>query len=408
MSRLNRQKGKSQLNVSNGKNSKYSNDHNQDDVDTRSGTTRGSYTSSDEDRVNNWRVKEDVNPPPAPPLNSPVRTKLKSKASLFVPGQPALTSNAAAFIPQGIPQCNMPKAASPWTPPDGRPCGGGHGSSGKDCLQSVIQTTLGSELWDLSMVDYQSLDGTEWYTNVDVVIPALNASMCHLVTSQDFEAISAAQQASQSMAMQCVCDALQNLGPKVTAVPSGDAPVLSVQYCEADKDYLCWEFSHHGHCPRGSTCHWPHAFIETFLINFILQPLTSWGFGSPTTEAPNTAQGQVEMPPPPMANKQNHSSTLPGLPLTNFSSKTTDQQNDFFVDTDETPWPDHSKELGFNVKVANDDKPQITKTKSKDLTPTLRSKNPSRRMWADIQEDSDDEPFSLPQWQTSPTAQECQ
>lgn len=350
-----------QYSVSNGKNSKYSDDH-----------------SHQEDATV---------PPPPTPLNKPVKTKLTTRASLFVPGQMPLDSEAAAFIPQG----NTPKTVSPWTPPDGRPCGGGNGCPGKDCLQKVLETTLGTELWDLSMVDYQSLDGNEWYTHVDVVIPALSASMCHLAASQDVEAIFAAQQAAQSMAMQKVCDALSKLGSKVTVVPSEDgSPQVSMQYCEADKDTLCWEFAHRGHCPRMSTCRWHHAFLETFLINFMLQPLTSWGFGSPTTGTPNTAEGQAQMAPP-MANEQNHSSTLSCLPLTNGAFKTTDQKNCYLVDPEETPWPDHIKEPGFNMKVANGDQPQITKTNSKELTPTLRAKNPSRRMWADIQEDSDDE-----------------
>jgi hypothetical protein len=268
----------------------------------------------------------------------------------------------------------------------------GQFSCGKNCLKDSIQSALGSELWDLSMVDLQAFDG-HWYTNVDVVVPALNASMCHLVTSGDMEAVAAAQAASQSMAMQRVGNSLQNLSPKVTVTPCEDSPQLSVQYCGADQDKLCWEFAQHGHCPRGSTCKWAHAIIETFVINFLLQPLTSFGFGSPTTEEPNAYPVQGGMPAP-VASQQKDSSTLPGLKLTSISN-TNLADSDCQSDPDETPWPDHVEDKSFHVKAIGGSRQQIIEHSSKDVTPTLRSRNPSRKMWADIQEDSDDEPLAF-------------
>lgn len=275
--------------------------------------------------------------------------------------------------------------------------------TGKDVIKDAIQATLGSELWDLSLVDCDCGNGA-WYTHVDVVVPALNAGLCHLATSNDVDEIAAAHLTTQSMALQSICDALQNISPKVSIERFEENPSqISVQYCAADKDMLCWEFSHHGRCPRRSTCKWSHAILETFLINIVLQPLMNW-LQSDATVADSMAMGQNEAPA--------FSQTLPmGLPLTSIPSQPSGLPltNISEPDPDDTPWPDHIKDHSFNLKVIDNDEPEVS-VDLKDQTPTLGSRNPSRKSWADIQEDSDDDECLMRQWSSSSNmaAEECQ
>lgn len=343
-------------------------------------------------------------PQPPPPAQPPARTKLSSKSSLFIPG--ASTAQPTSFESQ------TPEAAPGWAPPDGRPCGGlawgspeclpcgtsgvpcniaGDPTPGKDCVRDVIFNSLGSELWDLSMVDAQGFSG-EWYTNVDVVIPALSASMCHLVASGDTDAIAAAQLATQTAAMKSVCDALSAMAPAVTVTPpEGEAlPQLSVEYCAADKAMLCWEYAHHGCCPRGSRCGWAHALLETFMINFLLQPLTNWGTSAETasTCTPSITEASSE-------SSGSHPEKEPvSLPLPSGKQEETRRCCEENVETPTTGVAD----LQLSKKEC-----KLKETKPL-LTPTLRSQNPSRRMWADIEEDSEDEEgFMLPHTWSTPS-----
>lgn len=310
-------------------------------------------------------------PPPPPPAAPPPKTKLKSAASLFVP-KVAMGSQAPLFMPKGT-EPAAPPAPTSWQPAAARQ-GAGNSCSGKGDIMDVIQRTFGTQLWDLSMVDCQSFSG-DWYTSVGITIPA----SCHVATSQDAGAIAASQQATQSLALQSLTESLQDLSPKVIVSPSEDPAYLSVSYCGADRDMLCWEFSHHGHCPRGSTCRWAHAMIETFLINFMLAPLM-----------PMQTEASVE---------QKNSSTVTSLPLTNmFEQSDAQKVGTSLVDIpDDTPWPDYIQGHGFSIP--NADKEERVKTEAKEASkPILRSKIRSGRSWADIQEDSDDDEPFLPNW----------
>lgn len=78
----------------------------------------------------------------------------------------------------------------------------------------VIQSTLGTQVWDLNMMDFTSYEG-QWCTAVEITIPEFSASNCHLVASQDVEAIAAAQNENKSQVKQSLTQALQGLKPNV-------------------------------------------------------------------------------------------------------------------------------------------------------------------------------------------------
>lgn len=373
----------------------------QEYMSTGSATTASTCNTSDDERLlarNGHRQGQQLlgmicsnsqaqdMPPPPPAGRTPLRTKLTSGAALFVPhgGQ------AAPFIPQS---CPAAPAAPSWIPVAVQ-CGGNAAPSGKDCLRDIIQSSLGNELWNLAMADCQAVNG-DLFTSVEITIPALTASMCHLATSNDIEVVAAAQQATQSMAMQSVIQSLQNMGPKMILLPSEDtSSQISVQYCAIDKDMLCWEYSHRGQCPRGSTCRWGHALIETFMISFLLQPLTQW-CGPQVAPVP-AANTQVEQLLHAGAREPASSSSLAALQLTDISQNSSSQQSCAVLeDPDETPWPDHTRDCNFGVPEPV--KSKVVEEPQKAVKPSRRAR-PAGRSWADIQEDSDgDEPF-LPQW----------
>lgn len=298
---------------------------------------------------------QDMPPPPPPPPPLPSKTRLQSRAALFVP-KSALASQAPPYVPMGAHPAAPPNALPSWTPAAQH--GGGSAVSGKDCLQNVIQSTLGSQLWDLSMVDCQSFTG-EWYTAVEITIPA----------------------PMQSHALQSLIQSLQSSSPNMTIMPSEDSSHLSVQYCAADKEQLCWEFTHKGRCPRRSTCRWAHAVLETFMISFVLQPVMQW-----VCDTAMPLQTEVWAPPVQAPTVDAQVQYVPVLvPVEHLRDQTGVYS---FPDPANRPWPDSCvQEQSFTL---GSDKLQPVTEELKGVKPVAPSRIRSGgRKWADIQEDSD-------------------
>lgn len=347
-----------------------------DDYETRSAaTTASTASSSHSDDERNM-------PTPPPPPASP--TKLRTPLA-----KTKLTSGAALFVPKGL------DAAMP-PPPMIMP---GGPTPGKDSLRGVIEATLGSEVWDLSMVDCQGFTG-EWYTAVAITIPALSASMVHLATSTDAELVAAAQLATQTQAVQSLMHSLEGMSPQMKLSPTEDASRLSVEYCGADRDKLCWEFSHFGHCPRNATCRWQHAMVETFLITIMLQPILDapWGWGQPQApplqDSKEATRWQPQRPPAPSAlQEEARKSRMANLPLTKSLPLTSiEQKGCCSGEDDDTPFPEHMQDCDFGMA------PE-PKSLGKASTPPTPVRRPRvGRSWADIQEDSDGDEVPLPSW----------
>lgn len=387
----NGQTGNSSYNVVKAKNplGKYKDYQDKDDYDTRSSATTAS-TASDSDHDGHKQGRWIVAPPPPPPPAAAARTPLKSLKT-------KLTSKAALFVPGGAGgEVAMPAPAGPIMMPGGP-------TPGKETLRGVIESTLGSELWDLAMVDCQGFTG-EWYTGVAITIPALSASMCHLATSQDAEAIANAQQATQSKATQSLLRALQSMSPNMVINPSDDASRLSVEFCGADRDKLCWEFSHFGQCPRYATCRWAHAMVETFMISIILQPLMDgmqWGMQcvqppvSQATPSPAAGRWQPQRAPAP----PKESRTVAALPLTRIQHKGGYSSED--DDDNSNLWSqDLSRGALKQTPSRSEMKASTPSTSSGSSSPTNTPSAAPRkprvgRAWADIQEDSDSDDVTL-------------
>lgn len=237
----------------------------------------------------------------------------------------------------------------------------------------AIQKALGAEVWNLNMMDFTSYDG-EWCTAVEVTIPALPASMLHLLGSEDTEAISAAQTKNQAQAAESLGNILQNLKPNVEILPGDHRAHICAEFCAANKDRLCREFSHFGSCPRGGTCRWAHAMVETFMINFIVAPMAEWAASAEfaATTSDGAKSGERWQPSrPPMS------------PVADTAPSCT---GDRWQPTRAPATP------AENTSPKSDDIPKMPAIKS--LPPDTRPKNPrfaGRKKWSDIQEESDDE-----------------
>jgi hypothetical protein len=296
---------------------------------------------------------------------------LKDKAKVFVPTV-AVESEPMLFDLNVADPFMMP-------PPPCMP------TPGKDCLAGVIQSTLGAELWNLNMMDCTSWAGDSWYTAVEVTIPALNASNCHLMTSQDTEAVEAAQQANQAKAVESITQALNDMKPNMVVQPADHRAQICVEFCAAEREGLCREFAYCGSCPRGHTCRWPHALLENFMINFILAPL-SWGPMQATTCEPTPAvttpssESRWQPSRPPAA--PTPEKTLARKPVETQSSSLKDISKEIRKDSDDVPSPCKSP-------------------MSKPLAADTRPKNPrlaGKQRWSDVDVDDDDD--SLPIFST--------
>lgn len=340
-----RQKARPSRNASQNLKDTYAYDH--DDIES---VTTASLTDSlrgfNSDSDHDWR-----SPKPSP--DSSPKTSLKS-----------LQSKAKPFVPSEMPMLPPPPTCLP-TP-------------GKDCLAGAIQGTLGAELWHLNMMDCASYNG-DWCTAVEITIPELSASMLHLIGSQDAEAIAVAQQANQAKVVQALTETLNSLKPNMVIQPADHRASLCVEYCAADRSMLCREFSHFCSCPRGGTCRWAHAMIETFMINFILAPLAQW---VPVPEAMEP-QMTKSKPTPSIRERcetERWQPSRPPLPP---------REEDLSDAAVEKPRTAHDDACSALCPRRVEDEIQPIR-----LAPDTRPKNPrlvSRRAWADIQEESDDE-----------------
>lgn len=156
--------------------------------------------------------------------------------------------------------------------------------------------------------------------------------------------------------------------PDMVLQPSEQPGQICVEFCAADKTKLCHEYSHFGSCPRGATCRWAHAMIETFVIQFILAPLGPWECSpdGQATQAPETmpasepkATGRWQPSRPPMT-----------PPVEEASAGQSDM----------------SAEEGSSPKA-------VKMEAMKKLAPDTRPKNPrlaSRKSWADMDFSDDD------------------
>lgn len=349
-------------------NNNASSTKNQDAVDTQSSRKSDSSVQDSKKQEPETLIskegEQNMLPPPPAPLQ---RTRLKSASAAFVPQGLTDCTEAPIFVPQGI-DPTMPAVTMPPVP-----------SEGKDCLMAVIQSTLGAELWDLMMVDCQSFTG-EMYTTVDIIIPAMSAAHCHLVASQDTEAVAAAQQAHRIQAVQSLLQSFAALSPKVmvTPPPPEGQSQLAVTYCGADRDQLCWDYSHHGVCTRMHKCQWAHAFVETFFINLILQPLNQWF---------------VPAGPSPMVeNEQKQDRWVPMRPPVSADNGSTTNMNESPPDEQAIRAFRQAEQSKFAVVEVPDEKP-MRKSAFLPMAEPTEDKVPSRRRllsranWADIDDE---------------------
>jgi hypothetical protein len=188
---------------------------------------------------------------------------------------------------------------------------------------------------NVSIVDYTSFSG-EWCTAVDVVV----------VDSSD-----AAKQTNPSeAAVSSLTQALKDLAPYVILNPDEHRAQLCAEFCTEPRDRLCREFSHFGSCPRGATCRWAHAMVETFMINIFVAPTVQ---DEGTIEVPSTATCERWQPKRP-------------------------------------PMPAVEEAARSRVKEVDGPKAAPMTT----LAPDVRAKNPklvSKKKWSDINDESDDE-----------------
>lgn len=303
----------------------------QDDLSSR--TTAASDSGSEQD----WLC---AGPMPKTSLKS-----LKSKAKPFVPTEELGADDIAAMLPPCMP-----------TP-------------GKDSLTGIIQSTLGGEVWNLNMMDGVSYSG-DWFTAVEITIPELSASMCHLVTSGDAEAITAARESSKAQAIQALTQALQKVKPGMVLQPTEEGVQICVEYCAADRTKLCRDFSHFGSCPRSATCRWKHAMIELFMINFVVAPLSEWGsnieaVGTPAVGKQSKTCGRWQPTRLPKAPSQE---TKPVYSPDDSSNNTTDTGDAGQLETI---------------------KPLLPNTRARNSGLKLRLVSP-KKLWCDIEDEDDD------------------
>lgn len=233
--------------------------------DRTSSMESGSTANSEQDSKCSGNAEQ------ATPSATAPRTSLKSlktKAKMFVPTDPTF-SDATFAAPECVDpsMMAMPCMAPAWMP-----------TPGKDYLAGVIQNTLGMELWDLNMMDFTGYNG-EWCTAVEITVPELNASMCHLAVSQDAEALAVAKTANGAQVVQSLTQAFKACGSDMVVDDHDHRAQICVDVCPANGRKPCREFSHTGTCPRGGACHFAHAMFENFMINLILAPLAQFESG---------------------------------------------------------------------------------------------------------------------------------
>mmetsp|Transcript_57329 Transcript_57329/g.105426 ORF Transcript_57329/g.105426 Transcript_57329/m.105426 type:complete len:698 (+) Transcript_57329:81-2174(+) len=165
-------------------------------------------------------------------------TKLRSSASMFVPGQ---SSPSAGPSHKSAQRTNGGQAKGP----------------GREMLANLISQTFGTEIWNVMMVDCEDYTGRS-YTAVELTLP-----MC--------SEWPASQLQQDQAALQNLRWNLNSMEGVQSAELSADGTALQMDYCLAGKDRLCWDFAHHGFCPRPA-CRWQHVAMEKFVITVLLRP----------------------------------------------------------------------------------------------------------------------------------------
>jgi hypothetical protein len=164
-----------------------------------------------------------------------LRSRLSSRASLFVPGKCPPAGQAA--VPPALASMARESAKVP--------------------VRCVIEGAFGNRLCSVNMADLPA------HTEVQVVVQAKPNEMCNPW---------AVEPQAQTRALHVLLQAFKTLGDKVKALePSADASQLQVKYSEASSENLCWQFGQYGYCPRPS-CRWEHAPVETFIVAILVQP----------------------------------------------------------------------------------------------------------------------------------------
>lgn len=123
-------------------------------------------------------------------------------------------------------------------------------------LANLISQTFGTDIWNVMMVNCEDYTGRS-YTAVELTLP-----MC--------SEWSAAQVPQDQAALQNLRWNLNSVEGVQSAELSADGTALQMEYCPAGKERLCWDFAHHGFCPRPA-CRWQHVALENFVITVLLR-----------------------------------------------------------------------------------------------------------------------------------------
>lgn len=347
--------------------SKYALKESAESKDRASSMESATTVTSAPDSKCSGSTEQGTPPPPAPVEEKRTSLKsLKSKAKMFVPTDQTF-SDASFAVPDPA-MMAMPCMQAPWMP-----------SPGKDYLASVITTTLGMELWDLNFMDFTGYNG-EWCTAVEITVPELTASMCHLAVSQDAEAVAAAKTANSAQVVQSLTQAFKDCGSDMVLDLADHRAQICVDVCPANGRTPCREFSHTGACPRGGSCHFAHAMFESFMINLIMAPLAQFGFELGTgTQAANTSGSKVPEPKSP-ANK-------PSSYESRWQPKRAPKPVTEVVLEKEQAVESPKKEVVVDLTfepIKSNSAPEISRRKSS----SLRER---KQKWSDILDDSDED-----------------
>jgi len=199
---------------------------------------------------------------------APTQTRLRSKASLFVPG----CSVPPPPVPLFVPGCSVPPPPAPHFPPPvplfvpgcavPPPPAPLASQGAKVAIRCVIEGAFGNRLTGMNMVDTPS--GSQ--TDVEVTVLATREDMYAPVTE------------ARSRALYTLLHAFKILGSQIKSLePSTDESQLHIKYSEASPDRMCWQFGQYGYCPRQHVCRWEHIAMESFVISLVMQPLPLGG-----------------------------------------------------------------------------------------------------------------------------------
>jgi len=206
----------------------------------------------------------------APVAPSPLKAKLRSSASLFVPGGSLQQQGAGVTAPL---------------------------EDGKSAVRRVLQQAFGGCLRGLSLKEAAS------HTEVAVTLSMPKSLMCVQHSS-----VAVAERLARTQATRDVLESVNLLGTHVQCLePSYDAGRLYLEYIAAPADQICWEYLRAGGCPRPN-CRWTHAVLEVFIITIAME------MRAPATPAHHAGVHFVQMHMP-QAGAGYVCAALPPVPL---------------------------------------------------------------------------------------------